>query len=618
MGSGDDWVETTPMHAAAASGGDEDWVETTPQAVAAPHTSASFAAMKGLQDIPTMGLGDEAGGLIQGALQGYANVLPQGSLRLLGIENYRGGETDPLDAYRHARDENRVESAQAAEEHPVAYYGAGALGALAAAPITPELTAFKGAGVASRFGNAAVNGLVQGGVAGAGDSKADLTRGEILPFLADTAQGAGAGAAFGTAMQGGAEGFNALKGTMREIAELRAAKAMGSELKIQRQEMAKSRAMGLDPLAEERAKGRMALDQGLVKFGDNFENVANRIQPALDAANVPKQAAFDKLDSILSGAPRDVPLSDLDGLQAQSFDQGRLAEARQKLASGQVAPPIRVAREPDGTMTMLDGNNRLTAAREAGAQSIPASVVSSGYHIPSGPRIAERIRDELIAPLQGRPGMSDAVSYLEGMAKNFEDPDLGEMTFRKLNQNKGDFGGAYEQNSSANVNAAKRDINGILKDEELKASASLDPEAGKAVSDANRLQELLIRAKKGAESQLAKRQNNRVFSLSDLMAGGAGMVMAGPMGALPAVAAKQGFSIANKVLRERGAASIAVTLDKLSRLHPEHAIKYVQPLLQAAQRGPQAVAALDYVLAQKDEHWRAAKAQQSPDATAAP
>lgn len=46
--------------------------------------------------------------------------------------------------------------------------------------------------------------------------------------------------------------------------------------------------------------------------------------------------------------------------------------------------------------------------------------------------------------------------------------------------------------------------------------------------------------------------------------------------------------------------------------------RFAQPFAEAYARGPQAVAALDYVLAQKDEHWRAAKAQQSPDATAAP
>ncbi len=170
----------------------------------APQMGVGEAMLKGVQDIPTMGFGDELGGAVQGGLQGIANIAPKGSLRWAGIENY---EPSPVVAeYVRGRNENRAESKKAQKDHSGAYYGAGLLVSAPLMALTPSLTAAKGAGALARFGAAAATGAGYGALGGVGGSNADLTRGDVGGVARDAGIGAVVGAGAGVVGQGIGEG----------------------------------------------------------------------------------------------------------------------------------------------------------------------------------------------------------------------------------------------------------------------------------------------------------------------------------------------------------------------------------------------------------------------------
>lgn len=134
--------------------------------------SRGMAAVKGLQDIPTMGWGDEIGAGIQSRLARAKEVYDNPRSLLNLNESPVSQET-----YKKALQENRAESTQAKAEHPGYYYGAGLPAALATASISAPLRAAKGASLARMALTEAGNGLFQGAVAGAGNSEAEDTSG---------------------------------------------------------------------------------------------------------------------------------------------------------------------------------------------------------------------------------------------------------------------------------------------------------------------------------------------------------------------------------------------------------------------------------------------------------
>lgn len=144
------------------------------------NVSAGKAALKGVQDIPTAGFGDELGGAFQAALA-----------KLSGDP-----QMDPAEVYRVARNENRAESKAAADQHPLEYYGAGAAAALPIAAATPGMKAAQGAGLLARMGVAGVNGLAQGALAGLGNSEAEDVPGAAKDALTGGLIGGGISAAF--------------------------------------------------------------------------------------------------------------------------------------------------------------------------------------------------------------------------------------------------------------------------------------------------------------------------------------------------------------------------------------------------------------------------------------
>lgn len=149
-------------------------------------SSVGQALLKGVQDLPTFGFGDELGGALQA-----------------GLLKLSGDSSSFSENYRKARDELRQESKAAAAEHPLAYYGAGLAASLPGAAATAPLKVAKGASVLTRALAGAGNAAIQGGVAGAGNS-------ESGSIVSDTAKGAAGGAVLG----GGLSALGALPGAL--------------------------------------------------------------------------------------------------------------------------------------------------------------------------------------------------------------------------------------------------------------------------------------------------------------------------------------------------------------------------------------------------------------------
>lgn len=99
---------------------------------------------------------------------------------------------EPLDEYRRIRDMRDERGDIGAQQNPRAALGGMATGTLASA-LVPAGSATKGLGATLKMGAG------MGALQAAGDSRADLTRGEVGQQLLDTALGAAVGAPFGVA-----------------------------------------------------------------------------------------------------------------------------------------------------------------------------------------------------------------------------------------------------------------------------------------------------------------------------------------------------------------------------------------------------------------------------------
>jgi hypothetical protein len=73
-----------------------------------------------------------------------------------------------------------------------------------------------------------------------------------------------------------------------------------------------------------------------------------------------------------------VPLSELTGLRAIIYNFGRLFRVRTARQKGIALPPIQIGVNRHGHMWLIDGNHRLTEARDSGQQDILARFTFGG------------------------------------------------------------------------------------------------------------------------------------------------------------------------------------------------------------------------------------------------
>lgn len=166
---------------APAAGGDFD-----PDAYLRAKARALSAEMA-RPDRRAVGTAEAAGrGFLQGASMGFGDELTGAAEALL---------TDKK--YAQARDESRFENQQAQDQHGFAYgagqVAGGVASGLATAPLLPA---------AGTLGSAVGGGALVGAASGLGSSEADLTKGDALGALRDTAIGGAVGAAGGAVAHG--------------------------------------------------------------------------------------------------------------------------------------------------------------------------------------------------------------------------------------------------------------------------------------------------------------------------------------------------------------------------------------------------------------------------------
>jgi len=183
-----------------------------------------------------------ARGGLQGATAGYADEAAGLAKAIFSTDRTFG------EGYREGRDKWRKADEKAREAHPWTYGGAEILGTAAtvAVPGLAGVKAAKAVKTAATAGKTAAKavgaGAAAGGLFAGGHSKADLTRGEYVPFTKDV----GVGTAIGAALPGLIHGKRALTG---KASLLRSGK---STLREQAKEH------GKEVLAEAEAAGKLA------------------------------------------------------------------------------------------------------------------------------------------------------------------------------------------------------------------------------------------------------------------------------------------------------------------------------------------------------------------------
>lgn len=320
-------------NSAPSSGSWRDRAAPVPQDDSYDYEGGAKALGRGALQGATLGFGDEIEGAMGGGLQALVNSLPDSVRDELGLV-----KADSGDAYRYVRDEDRAANAKAEAEHGNLYTGGNIAGGL--------LVPIPG-GVAKTAGKAALQGAGLGAAAGLGSSDADLTKGEYGRAAVDTLVGGVTGAAGGAGGHYLAEGAGKIApyianhlptredvaAPLRAFAERRAYKAAGPMLKDYR---VLQRQGGLDRAQE---IGRELLDSGAVSFGDNVENIAEKLTPIRQEAGRDVGRVIDDIDRVLPGPISRGKLADriqtelLDPLLQTNFpgDAQRIRTLRQQV-----------------------------------------------------------------------------------------------------------------------------------------------------------------------------------------------------------------------------------------------------------------------------------------------
>jgi hypothetical protein len=549
--------------ASAPSGFDPDRY-LSEKSGAAPHVAEPLeehekpgiftAGLAGAKQGLTFGFADELGGGEQAALALLARHAP-GVANALGIETRHSEELNPSQIYRAGRDENRAEDKEARDAHGRAYLVGNLVGG-ALAPV-PGAGVAKGASLGTRVLAGAKSAAIGGGIAGLGNSDADLTKGEFGKAALDTAIGAGLGGLIGGALPVATDLATPLvrKATKpmaeatKRFANSEAVNAVLPMLKGYRkigdtgtqeigEELLKKRAVSdfltPDEIAKAKPKDLIGSARS-VRFGDNVQNINARLDP------------------LTENIGRDIggTLGQIDANATSPFRMDRVTGRAQKEL---VAP---LSRNP-------------VAARIAGYGPKPHSDLAGGVNLRTA------LEDLKRAPA---PSFSDA---------NRIKSTLDEGLFNKLD-------------APLKIDQA-RQLRGILNNEIEKQAKEVNPALAERFLDLKGQYSRLKPADLFAEDQALRQMANRKISPSDYASaladwdGGAGN---------KALAIATGGI--HHVLRTRGAASAAVTADVLSgalRNAPETFGRYASTLIKAAQRGPQALELAHQLLLKNDPGYR--------------
>jgi len=202
-------------------------------------------------------------------------------------------------------------------------------------------------------------------------------------------------------------------------------------------------------------------------------------------------------------------------------------------------------------------------------QNLDTAASSKSGVMVTGQGIADRIRKEVIVPMQEFAGYKNIQSQVETLAKEFD--DIGDMTFHKANKQKQMLYDLIEEkyNKAKQTPLDKAKINAvrIVREEIENKAKALSEATGNATLldnflEANRkygaMETLVPLAKQG----VARSLGNNIFGMSEMFGGTIGATIGGIPGAVAT-------ALATKVIKERGlgvAAHIAKTIEERSSI----------------------------------------------------
>ena len=198
-------------------------------------------------------------------------------------------------------------------------------------------------------------------------------------------------------------------------------------------------------------------------------------------------------------------------------------------------------------------------------QNLDTAASSKPGNMVTGQGIADRIRKEVIAPMQEFAGYKNIQSQVQTLAKEFD--DIGEMTFHKANKQKQMLYDLIEEkyNKAKQTPLDKAKINAvrIVREEIENKAKALSEATGNATLldnflEANRKYGAMETLTPLAKQGVARSLGNNIFGMSEMFGGTIGATIGGIPGAVAT-------ALATKVIKERGlgvAAHIAKTIEE--------------------------------------------------------
>lgn len=490
-----------------------------------------FEAVKNPEDARVKSTALESGvrGAVQGATLGFGDEI-FGRMRAWGDELTGQTKLPVEENYKQIRDDQRQKNALASKDNPKSYLGGNLAGSVATA-FVPGMGAIKGASVAKT----AIQGAAIGGLAGGGLSEANPF--ESPKSLKEFATDVGTGAAIGGVLSGA--GAAAAKGikklapeSLRAYAEKRALTAAGFMAKDIKK---------LSPKQQQEI-GRHLLNEKVVTAFASLDDVIERSSAGKDAAGGAIGNALQTVDDHVK-----------------------------ELVSG------------------IDSGKFLNGASNE-QKAIAKKYVTDNFQF-NMQNVGKRIRDELIAPNSDNPLVKNELSRLASLSEDFGSKNAKSLGFGNII--KSTQGKQTRFQSETVPEEFKQDVYRIIKEEledavgrtgnlesgisklssmsKAKSGSRLigdgSPEAidiakrnSQALGDYKNAKDLygaMKAAQKASSDRLGQTNVNRTVSLTDYIAGGAGMVSGGPA---PAVA----LGALNKLARKYGASTQAISADKLA------------------------------------------------------
>lgn len=553
-----DWEkDSTPARGSGFGGSSFDWGrDSTPVGgpgipAPPPSSSAGGAALRGFGQGLTAEFGDELGAAIQAGLQRTANVLPEGSLEWAGISN--DAPQDPGDVYRQAREENRRQLEVDRQEHAKEALLGNLGGSVVLGSIVPG-----GGSYGQAVGLGAATGL--------GMSEADLTQGDVKGAVADTAIGAGLGAA------GKYVGDKLVSGAGRIAAPVRDYLLRKSGAgKLAAAELAEAQAKDL--VGKNVQQARSAAGSAASRARNTIENIEGIDLPVENARRTVGEAKA-MLSEQLS-AVDDAIEAAVAKARAMGVDPGDIAPGRQ----GEFLSP---GSKLDKAQKAAQQVRNLQAARDDIANSASA--------------LSGRADDELLP---------DTAAELRAAQEALRsDPRLLDLKQNVLKNATADFPEVAAE-AVAKRNAFQQALGSQAADEAALAQRLLSGEEAKA--------QAMQRAQRYAAPLAGTLFGGGAgFGVGILSGGDAGesavLGLAGA-GARPAIRSIQ------KMVQQPAVQNAAwSTLERLAQSSPQVFGKWAGAVVQAAARGPEALRALDKVLRDTSPEWRQMREQQEKQA----